>query len=104
MHEEKEIIVKSINEVICVCIEGKKELEYACKFALNTLSSTRVIGQAETHHSCLNLPLTICSESLVEVRISGWTKLLKTQITHGTLFLKKDVGYSFFEAIVGFYF
>ena len=75
IHEEKEIIAKSINEVICVCIEGKKELEYACKFALNTLSSTRVIGQAETQHSCLNLPLTLCSENMVEIRISGWCRL-----------------------------
>ena len=42
---------------------------------MNELSSSRVIGQAETYHSCLQLPLTLCSENMFEIRISGWYKL-----------------------------
>ena len=57
------------------CYEGKSEVAYAAKNALNILSGRHVIGQPETLHSCLNLPLTLCSDNLVEVRISGWTRL-----------------------------
>ena len=53
------------------CHEGKDEISYAAKNVLNVLSGRCVIGQAETNHSCLNLSLTLCSENLVGVRISG---------------------------------
>ena len=57
-------------------------MAYASKIALNVLSGRHIIGQSETHHSCLNLPLTICSEKLVGVRISGWTKLRKQKVKY----------------------
>ena len=44
------------------CYEGKPEIAFSAKAALNVLSARRIIGQPETHHSCLNLPLTLCSE------------------------------------------
>ena len=37
--------------------------------------SNRIIGQAETHHSALNLSLTLCSEHMIGFRLSGWTRL-----------------------------
>lgn len=54
------------------CYQGKQEVEFAAKQILNNLSSRRIIGQAETHHTALKLPLTLCSDYLFEVRISGW--------------------------------
>ena len=57
------------------CYEGKHAIAYAAKNSLNHLKSSRIIGQAETHHSCLNLPLKLCSEHMIGVRLSGWTRL-----------------------------
>ena len=57
------------------CYDEKNEVAYACKLALNELSARRVIGQAETHHSCLQLPLTLCSDHMFEIILSGWYKL-----------------------------
>ena len=54
--------------------EGKTEVAYSAKTALNVISGRRIIGNAETHHSYLNLPLTVCSDDMFEIRISGWTK------------------------------
>ena len=55
--------------------DSRGQLEFAVKQILNSLSSRRVIGQAEAHHSALNLPLTLCSENMIEIRISGWTRI-----------------------------
>lgn len=60
------------------CYDGKQEISYAEKQSLHMLSGKIVIGKPETHNSCLNLPLTICSENIVEVRISGWTRINKS--------------------------
>ena len=64
-----------MHSTIAPCHEGTKEVAYACKVALNGLSSSRVIGQSETYHSCLQLPLTLFSEDMFEIRICGWYKL-----------------------------
>lgn len=50
------------------CHGGQNEVSFAAKTYLNILSGRHVIGQYETMHSCLNLPLTLCSEDLVQVR------------------------------------
>lgn len=59
------------------CHEGKNQVEMASKMLLNKLSKERIYGQAETHHSLLNLPLTICSENMIPIRISGWIKIIE---------------------------
>ena len=59
------------------CYEGTSEVILTAKKVLNSLGTRRICGQAETHHSLLNLPLTICSEIMVPIRISGWMKLYK---------------------------
>lgn len=56
-------------------INDQEEVSLAAKQILNNLRSRRVIGRPEAIHSSLNLPLTICSEHLVEVRISPWKAL-----------------------------
>ena len=64
------------------CYEGKQEVAFAAKNSLNILSGRRVIGQSETQHSCLNLPLTKCSEMLVPIRLSGWARLRQKNAIH----------------------
>ena len=82
IRQEKEIIARSIQDTITPSYQGKQAVEFACKLALNKLSSRRVIGQAETQHSCLKLPLTLCSENMVDIRISGWYRLRKKKSSY----------------------
>ena len=56
-------------------IEDEGQVIFAAKQILNSLRSRRVIGRPESVHLALGLPLTVCSESLVAVRISGWARL-----------------------------
>lgn len=60
------------------CSDGKRQISSTAKTCLNALSGKKVIGLSESIHSCLNLPLTLCSEKMCEVRIGGWSKLKYT--------------------------
>ena len=68
--------------------DSKGQLEFAAKQILNSLSSRRVIGQAEAHHSELNLPLTLCSENMIEIHISGWTRIKENILKNMDIFYK----------------
>lgn len=57
-------------------------MSFGSKTCLNCLSGRKVVGQSETQHSCLNLPLTLFSDNMVAVRISSWTKLKLTTTVH----------------------
>ena len=81
--QEKDIICESIRNTEAPGYDGKDEVSYVSKNALNALSGRRIIGQPETHHSCINLPLTLCSENLVGIRISGWSKLPTKTLIYG---------------------
>ena len=48
--EEKDIISSEISSMDAPCYDGKEEISYVAKNAVNILSGRRVVGQPETLH------------------------------------------------------
>lgn len=100
LSQEKNFISSTIKTIDSPCHQGKHQVQFAAKQLLNSLSSRRVIGQAETHHSTLNLPLTLCSEDMFEIRISGWRRLKSLKKTQNTFYNSSDFLFKYFKRTI----
>ena len=68
--------LESNNRISPSPVDGTHQVSLVAKKVLNGLRSRRIIGRPESIHVELSLPLCQCSETMVQIRISGWKRLI----------------------------